>query len=302
MLNDDIIRGICAELDGFEAVLLSLGLASRIFLEPALDVLWKRMDSIELLLSVLPETTLVNGKKMFLKPIAPSSRDRLHFYTSRVREFYDWERDERFVHDSVYAYLGHERPIFPKLRTLHITHRLCSSNSFTFFLATSLMVVSWPWHSRRGAVSSPDLGPSLAFLVSKSPGLKSLTLEEHTYSGLSLSLRRLLVLESLSVRRLSYLGADFIQTIALLPRLTDLSLTIPAAVVLDYTGVKGGFPSLTKITLEGSTSDTRKFLAAARPQALQDLTINFNLDDQTPRPADIATITHSISSFPFLAI
>ncbi|KAF9048388.1 hypothetical protein BDP27DRAFT_1373763 [Rhodocollybia butyracea] len=67
--------------------LLSLGLASKIFLKPALDGLWKRIESIVPLLLVLPETTVVNGKKLLLGPIAPLSWDCLHFYTSHVHEF-----------------------------------------------------------------------------------------------------------------------------------------------------------------------------------------------------------------------
>ena len=62
MLNYDVITIICAEMD--RADVLSLGLASKKFLEPALDEMWRKLSSIEPLLSVLPETTLVNGQKV----------------------------------------------------------------------------------------------------------------------------------------------------------------------------------------------------------------------------------------------
>ncbi|KAF9069180.1 hypothetical protein BDP27DRAFT_1421158 [Rhodocollybia butyracea] len=174
MLNHDVIRIICAEVtdDSVHSVpkdLLSLGLTSRIFLEPAMDVMWRRINSIEPLLSVLPETTLVYGKKMFLRPIAPSSWDRLRFYTSRVREFYAplWENEQN-VHDTVYAYLGQETPIFPKLRTLHFSPRLCDSNTFVFFLTTGLQVVSWPHPSPRPTpYSSSDLDLPWPFLFQR---------------------------------------------------------------------------------------------------------------------------------------
>ncbi|KAF9065961.1 hypothetical protein BDP27DRAFT_1404626 [Rhodocollybia butyracea] len=322
MLNYDVITLICAEVSG-KKDLLHLGLASKHwFLEPALNVLWKKIEDMEPLLSVLPETTLVNGNKMFSRPIAPSSWDRLRVYTSRVREFDDksefFSSQRPTVHDSVYAYLGKEKPIFPKLRTLHLNPRLCISNAFTIFLAASLQVVFWPRYgtTTSGLGPSSDLGPSLALLVSKSPGLKSMTLYGYTYSGMSLSVRRLLALESFEARDLSQLEMDLIQALALLPSLTTLSLTFPRGIVLDYTGVESGFPSLTDIELQGSTYDIRKFLAVARPQALEHLYIYFlpapehdefltsgepavdqPLDDVA---ADIAAITHLLSSFPFL--
>ncbi|KAF9069182.1 hypothetical protein BDP27DRAFT_1521161 [Rhodocollybia butyracea] len=298
-------RIICAEItDNFgHAVpkdLLSLGIVSRIFLEPALDAMWKRLTSIEPLLSVLPETTLVNRRKLFLEPVAPSSWDRLRFYTSRVREFIaPFQYEELNVHDSVYECLGQKKPIFPKLRTLHLSLRLCDSNTFMFFLTTSLRVVSWP-HPSLGSLpdSSSDLGPSLALLVSKSPELKSLGLNKYHYSGLSLTLRHLVDLEYFSAMDLSHLEVDFVQVIALLPKLTHLDLALPEEAFLDYTGVESGFPSLTKIELCGSTSDTRKFLAVIRPQALQELVIELSFKPSTEQ--SITAITYLLPSFPFL--
>ncbi|KAF9062755.1 hypothetical protein BDP27DRAFT_1427590 [Rhodocollybia butyracea] len=273
MLNYDVITVICAQISDREIDLdhsvskdlLSLGLASKKSLGPALDMIWKRISSIEPLLSVLPETAL-----MFLGPIAPSSWDRLHFYTSRVREFNGpWEGEEPSIHDSVYAYLGQGKLIFPKLRKLHLTHQLCCSNSFTPFLATSLQVVSWGFDLPKAAWSPEDnmssseidLGPSLALLVSKNPKLECLTLGQYSYSGLSLSLSRLCTLELLSANHLPHLEMGFIQAIASLPKLINLYLTLPTGTLLDYTGVEGGFRSLTKLELRGSTFDTRKFLA-----------------------------------------
>ncbi|KAF9069184.1 hypothetical protein BDP27DRAFT_1325768 [Rhodocollybia butyracea] len=308
MLNYDVIRIICAEITDDSAHsappdLLSLGLSSRIFLEPALDVMWQRMNSIEPLLSILPETRLINRKKMILKPISPSSWDRLRFYTSRVREFV--APLEQNVHDSVYARLGHENPIFPKLSTLHLSPRLCDSKTFLFFLATSLQVVSWPYPwllDPPPDATSSDMGPSLSLLVSKSPELRHLTLSKYLYSGLSLTLKHLVALERLSVMDLSHLEEDFIQAIALLPKLTYLYLTLPAGIVLDHTGVERGFPSLTKLRLHGSTSDTRKLLAVVKPHALQELVLDLGYEFATEesRIADVAAIIHLLPSYPFL--
>ncbi|KAF9062757.1 hypothetical protein BDP27DRAFT_1427592 [Rhodocollybia butyracea] len=300
MLNYDVITIICAEMD--RADILSLGLASKKFLEPALDEMWRKLSSIEPLLSVLPETTL-----MFLQPIAPLSWDRVQFYASRVREFGEpYEAIRVDVHDSVYAYLGLGKPLFPKLKILHPPLQLCSLNSFTLFLGTSLQEVSWPCDWPEASTDfAQDLGPSLALLVSKSPGLKSLTLSQYTYSGLSLSLSRLSTLESLLANDLPHLEMSFIRTIALLPRLTKLDLSLPAGILLDYTGVENHarFPSLTKIQLWGSIPNLNKFLVTARPKALRSL--HFHCCCESPvdwqsLPELVTFTTHIAPSFPFL--
>ncbi|KAF9062761.1 hypothetical protein BDP27DRAFT_1427596 [Rhodocollybia butyracea] len=309
MLNYDIITVICAEIsdrhDDRHLVpkdLLSLGLVSKRILEPALDGMWKRINSLQPLLSVLPEATLVNGKKQFLQPMSPSW-DRLRFYTSRVREFggdaYVGNRLD--VHDSVYAYLDQGKPIFPRLKMLHLTPPLCSPNSFALFLGTGLQVVSWPDSTWGWPEADPDsdLGPSLALLVSKNPGLKSLTLGQYPFSELSLSLGHLCTLKILEVNHLVRPEMGFIRAIALLPNLTDLCLTLPTMFLFDYAGVENGFPSLTKFFLRGSTFDTRKILAVMRTKILRDLSIDWHVENQSFL-ADIVVIIRFLPSIPSL--
>ncbi|KAF9063185.1 hypothetical protein BDP27DRAFT_1427149 [Rhodocollybia butyracea] len=97
---------------------------------------------------------------------------------------------------------------------------------------------------------------------------------------------------------MSHLEVDSIQVIAMLPKLTDLSLTIPDGIPLDYTGVEGGFPSLTDLWLQGSTSDACKFLGVSRLPALQELNIDL-YSGQSPL-SDIAAINCLLRSCPFL--
>lgn len=89
MLNVDVITLICEELEfgtsrcldrtfrttedlNCRKGLLSLGLSSKTFLEPALDVLWRTLNRVEPLLSVLPETVSLNGKKVCTRSILRS--------------------------------------------------------------------------------------------------------------------------------------------------------------------------------------------------------------------------------------
>lgn len=82
-LELDIIAMICEELQ-FGALmafdrkwrssddlacrkgLMSFGLSSKAFMNTAFNVLWRALGSVEPLLSVLPETTVVDGKKVII--------------------------------------------------------------------------------------------------------------------------------------------------------------------------------------------------------------------------------------------
>jgi hypothetical protein len=77
----------------------------------------------------------------------------------------------------------------------------------------------------------------------------------------------------LSVAHLCHLERDLIRVIASLPKLTSLSLALPAGIVLDYTCVESGFQSLTRVELSGSTFEIHNFLAVIKPKVLSDLTI-----------------------------
>ncbi|KAF9064124.1 hypothetical protein BDP27DRAFT_1450949 [Rhodocollybia butyracea] len=317
MLNDDILQIICAELEyglnsyltnlsndelGCRKALLSLGLTCRSFLNPALDVLWKNMRSVEPLLLVLPETTVVDGKKILLTPIAPSSWDRLGFYTSRVREFSD--SDALNAHESVYTFLGQRQPLFPNLKTLRLLPEMCNSTAFLFFLSSTLQEAYLPRHTlgfaaMAGLRQIHDLGPSLSLLVSRSPGIKSLEFHGHTYSGLSHSLHSLHELERLSVTGVAspFLERNFVKVIASSPRLTHLSLSIPASNLLDYDNIEQGFPSLREVWVQGMTADLHSFVTCL-PRKLHHLTIVWEKGDDQELPLEeIAAVTRTLVKF-----
>lgn len=72
ILNADVLALICDQfemnfnfmwrLGDRQKTLLSLALTSKDFSTPALNVLWRNLYSLEPLLSILPETTLLDGK------------------------------------------------------------------------------------------------------------------------------------------------------------------------------------------------------------------------------------------------
>ncbi|KAJ3933410.1 MAG: hypothetical protein NXY57DRAFT_19552 [Lentinula lateritia] len=307
MLNVDVITLICEELEfgtsrcldrtfrttedlNCRKGLLSLGLSSKTFLEPALDVLWRTLNRVEPLLSVLPETVSLNGKKMIMKQIALPSWDRLHYYASRVRIFKDDGTDN--VHESVYAILGQSKPIFPKLAQLLPGTQICTY-SLVFFLTSSISraVIPSPYFPQSEHL---DFGPSLALLASKSPGLRSLFITTTQFSGISASLRGFRELEDLHLGRLPQYEKDYIQSLASLTKLTYLNLTLLSDDSFDYVGLQNSFPSLKQLSIIGSSSELHNFLKIVTPLSLQILSLTWHGD---PSIIDAIDVTTSLGRF-----
>ncbi|KAJ3730108.1 hypothetical protein DFJ43DRAFT_1156202 [Lentinula guzmanii] len=329
VLDNRIINLICEELQ-FETYmaldqqlrtsshlaarqgLLSFGLSSKAFLEPALNVLWRILSSVDPLLSVLPETTIVEGKKMLVKQIAPKSWDRLRFYTSRVQTFDQRilsEKEESSIHTSVYARLGQIQPIFPVLAEFHPTISISVSNSLMFFLSRTINMASLPAFfphakSSKDVEEGIDYGPSLSILAWKSPGIQTLYLESDArYSGFSASITCFHNLKSLRIVRLSHYDSDFINGIASLQKLSYLNLTLPDNASFDVSDIKGGFPSLNTLRISGSPGEIHKILKLVSTSTLSELRLTCNLhsvweENRTGMP----DLTRCLDRFSSLAV
>ncbi|KAJ3755549.1 hypothetical protein EV360DRAFT_85814 [Lentinula raphanica] len=332
-LDNHIIALICEELqfDTYMALdqqlrteshlaarqgLLSFGLASKAFLEPALNVLWRTLSSVEPLLSVLPETITVEGKKMLVKQITPKSWDRLRFYTSRVHTFDQRilsESEESSIHISVYARLGQIYPIFPALAEFHPTISVSTSNSLMFFLSRTITMASLPAflpHAQTSRATEAeeeiDFGPSLSIMAWKSPAMQTLYLESDTrYSGFASSMACFNDLKSLRVVRLSHYDPDFFNGIASLQHLSYLNLSLPenALASVDVSGISGGFPSLDTLRVSGSPGDIHKLLKLVSTSTLNELRLTCNLhsvweENRTGMP----DLTRSLDRFSSLTI
>ncbi|KAJ4470875.1 hypothetical protein J3R30DRAFT_1132623 [Lentinula aciculospora] len=260
--------------------LLHFGLASKAFLEPALDVLWRTLSSVDPLLSVLPETTIVEGKKMLVKQILPRSWDRLRFYTCRVQIFDQRilsEEEESSIHSSVYARLGQMPPIFPALKEFHPTTSIFTSNSLMFFLSRSLSAASLPAflpHTEEGS----DFGPSLALLAWKAPKIQNLYLESDSrYSGFAASMLCFPDLKNLRIVRLSHYDSDFIDGVASLQNLSYLNLSLPDNASFDISGITGGFFCMKILRISGPPGELHKILKLISTPTLDELRLTCNL-------------------------
>ncbi|KAE9400276.1 hypothetical protein BT96DRAFT_993123 [Gymnopus androsaceus JB14] len=320
-LNVDIIYLICEELDPaqFERystfydartarkTLLSLGLTNKTFLEPALDVLWKKIYSVDVLLYFLqtrkdlgtrsrvithdfsrkcPSMQVLDSMRSFLRiprggnqkvimkcQIDPSRWNRMLYYTSRVRVISLYRLD--CVGGSIYPSSG-EAPqcIFPNLRKLCASQLLISSGSLPFFLSDSLLSVEFSSYGK----DAPDLGPTLSSVAQMAPTLEEITLlygEHRPFSSFSSTLRTLEELRVLRIHGIpTHYDQDFIATISNLRKLTDLSLKVPSTTRLNYNGIpNSGFASLKHFSIGASIDETHAFLSKVPSTVLQSLEV-----------------------------
>lgn len=221
---------------------------------------------------------------MLVKQIAPASWDRLRFYTSRVQKFdqilLGEEAEEAGIHDSVYARLGQMQPLFPALKEFHPMPSISFSNSFMFFLSSTISAASLPaLSSMEDFPDGTDFGPSLALLAWKVPGIQNLHLSGGArYSGLGASLTCFSDLQELEVLRLPHYDADFISSVASLKNLSNLTLTLPSTVPLNLANVKEGFPSVKTMRISGSPGEVHKLLKLAPSSVLNELRLTCDLD------------------------
>ncbi|KAE9400272.1 hypothetical protein BT96DRAFT_1018957 [Gymnopus androsaceus JB14] len=318
LVNADIIYLISRELDPAKVerhdralydartariTLLSLGLTNKICLEPALDVLWKEIHSMDALRYFLQRTkdlgkrarVLESMRNLLSKPRGDNQKvivkgrirwNRMLYYTSRVRVL-SLDRPDH-VGASIYARIG-EAPqcIFPNLRKLCASQLLISSGSLPFFLSDSLLSVEFP--SCYGE-DAPDLGPSLSSVARKVPTLEEIILSqmdpsrEFIVSGrywtlpLSSFSSTLRTLEGLRILRiyhtLNHYDEDFIATISNLPKLSDLSLRVPSTTHLNYNGIrKSGFASLKHFSIGASIDEAHTFLSKIPSMVLRSLEV-----------------------------
>ncbi|KAF8832831.1 hypothetical protein HHX47_DHR1001488 [Lentinula edodes] len=329
VLDTDIITLICEELQ-FETYmaldqqlrtkdhlaarqgLLSFGLASKAFLEPALNVLWRTLSSVEPLLSVLPETSTIGGKKMLVKQIAPKSWDRLRFYTSRVHIFDQrilLEEEESSIHTSVYARLGQMQPIFPALKEFHPAASISTSNSLMFFLSRTISTASLPAFLPHAQTTGDgdeglDFGPSLSILAWKSPSIQTLYLESDApYSGFAASIACFHDLRNLRIVQISRYDSDFLSGIASLQKLSYLNLTLPENISLDVSGITSGFSSVKTLRVAGPPGEIHKILKLMSTTTLDELRLTCNLhsvweENRTGMP----DLTRSLDRFSSLTV
>ncbi|KAF8905952.1 hypothetical protein CPB84DRAFT_1844591 [Gymnopilus junonius] len=122
--------------------LLHVALASTTLLEPALDRLWRNLDSLFPLLKILPAFIKSDGTYVLRGAISDVEWERFDWYARRVRRF-SYSRDPDALDIAMHVYFRlaqlHKPPILPSLRYLH-----CPSTSQRDFLISGICLFLSP--------------------------------------------------------------------------------------------------------------------------------------------------------------
>ncbi|KAK7053775.1 hypothetical protein R3P38DRAFT_2852075 [Favolaschia claudopus] len=258
----EIVRMICLEAYSEErylrpTTLLALTTTSKIFSEPALDILWHEQSSLVPLVKCMPESLWEereSGKDAVLhirRPIESSDISKLLFYSMRVRIF---ERRpygrEKTVHPEFLRALDMALPpnFMPKLVSLKWTPRLKHEVSLRHFLQPQLQKISLDIEDSVSALSI------LPYIKSCCPLITDLDLalqsdRPHTVSVMSNLVCGLHHLTDLSVPNLDEMG---FRHVAQLPFLTKLSVSWAAEHSTLYPPdflSETAFPALTSLSV-----------------------------------------------------
>ncbi|PPQ79012.1 hypothetical protein CVT25_002321 [Psilocybe cyanescens] len=102
--------------------LRSLAVMCKAFLEPALDQLWRSLESLFPLLNILPAFQESDGTYVLRGAVSPEEWARFDWYARRVRKF-TYTRDPPQLDIAMHTYFRlaqlHSAPILPSLRHLH---------------------------------------------------------------------------------------------------------------------------------------------------------------------------------------
>ncbi|KDR66436.1 hypothetical protein GALMADRAFT_147866 [Galerina marginata CBS 339.88] len=238
--NPDILDEICEylayedDLDTEDAGisrrnLLWAALTCKAFLEPALDRLWRSLESLFPLLKILPAFIKSDGTYVLRGPISEQEWARFDWYARRIRKFsYTRDPDSLDIAMHVYFRLAQLRatPILPSLRHLHCPST--SQNDFLIsgiclFLSPSLQTLEFENISN---VEDKLCGTVLYTLSSDGAQMEKIILRGRGLSRDTVSMA--IKFEHLRELELAGMGTaldlDIIEKIGTLPWLVDLAI------------------------------------------------------------------------------
>ncbi|KAF9484254.1 hypothetical protein BDN70DRAFT_825915 [Pholiota conissans] len=238
--NPDILDDICEYLSYdcdadtedihlSRRTLLRLALTCKAFLEPALDRLWRSLDSLFPLLKILPAFGKSDGTYVLRGTISEADWARFDWYARRIRKFsYMRDPDSLDIAMHVYFRLAQlcSSPILPSLR-----HLQCPSTSqgdflisgICLFLSPSLQTLEF---ENISSVEDKLCGTALYTLFSDGAQMEKIVLRGRGLSKDTLSLAiRFEGLRELELQGMGLsLDMQILEEIGKLPWLVDLAI------------------------------------------------------------------------------
>ncbi|KAH9913198.1 hypothetical protein B0H21DRAFT_396450 [Amylocystis lapponica] len=280
LLTDDILRDIFLHLDPrckTRSDLARLARVCKFFSEPALDLLWKDLSDVFLLLRILPSFVDSDGQKFLNGPITQDAWSRFQYYARRVRSLVVRPTN---LDPSVFPQLAHHatrKPLCPSLVSLEWRQDPPMDQGLFAFLGESLRSLSISLfglnHNNVNHANNAIKGV-LYILRSCAPRLQDLTLDYHGPCLELLPIAHLHALQKLCVRSCVFpvSTTQLFHSCAGMSNLRELSITLGTTndPVISF---GTAFPALEVLDVTGRTSDVTHLLSAMSSSPLHSVMI-----------------------------
>ncbi|KAL6304435.1 hypothetical protein BKA93DRAFT_783990 [Sparassis latifolia] len=255
------------------------------FLDPALDVLWDELDSIQPALRLLPAVEIaeplidlrVDDHSYYLKSdITPQRWARFHYYANRVHKIFFFSGPSPDTRDAVLmklTELNGDQPLLPFLQRLYYVHAVPYDTTILSFVSPSLQYLAlyYKAQSREGQrFGRPELAFSsvLTAVSAKAPQLKTFYSSgiPHPISLAAITASRHLTNIEIDPR---YCDADLMRALSALEELQVLKIELYS---LGANFVcRRGFASLRVLTANGPLRNVIMLLEAITSPHLRTL-------------------------------
>ncbi|TFK49339.1 hypothetical protein OE88DRAFT_412241 [Heliocybe sulcata] len=262
--------------------LLCIALSCKAFLDPALDLLWKRMDSLVPLFRILSGFVWQYSGHVLLGSVPSKELTRLIRYAACIREI-KISSSHRRIHSSALHRLWQllQAPILPRLRTLFWDGADLSTLQSIFFITASLVHVDIQISSKPEAVrENHELAAFLDTLADQASSLQHLTVHGWLPQYCIRAFARMKGLQSLHLKGCQLLAHRLAPALppVLHPFQRLSSLSIDCCIMLDMlAGIHSSLENLEHLELFGDLTLCLHALDSLASRRLVSLSVRFSL-------------------------
>ncbi|KAF6758037.1 hypothetical protein DFP72DRAFT_889748 [Ephemerocybe angulata] len=306
--NPDILGEICEylspnddlELEPEDSLIASrqnlawLALTCRAFLEPALDRLWRSLDTLYPLFKILPAFVRTDGTHVLRGSITPEEWERFDWYARRVKKFcYTRDPDNLDIAMHVYFRIAQLRstPLLSALR-----HLYCPDISQTDFLISGVCLFLSPSLQTLEFYKITSVEDKLTGTFLHTLWNDGTQLETVGFRGTGLSPGTLdLILNFHTLRQLELTGMgpaielDWLKRLGEMPKLRDLALDFTNSRI-ESIEEDLGYRNLKSLMITASLAFTRSFIPHISTSGLEVIVAASSSDTQAERVAFIRDV------------
>ncbi|KAH0588343.1 hypothetical protein H2248_004203 [Termitomyces sp. 'cryptogamus'] len=293
-LNYDVVANVFKMIEHIppsresKQVLFRAALTCKAFQDPALDALWRSMDTIVPLLRLLPTIQQVDGIYTIYGDIDDQDMMRFNLYARRIRTL-TLDRNSR--DKQVAPFIFTALPLLPALQHLICPfHDRLNAPNTPLVLCSTLQRVdllgdtsnSYPRDLNNELL---NIIPFMYVLHKKAPGIRHLALYSQTDPRLWQVILRFRSLRSLQLS--GELDVVTFKNIASLPELQYLNMTMIGTLSLPISSlpvennISITFPKLRSLQITGEGSTISSYLVLMRGGRLVDISITMKPDSST---------------------